>query len=424
MSTRSKVFVIAFSTIVVFYTVVGGILSHAMAYDSKDNKYVQMTIFDAVLRHVVRDYVDEPDLEKVRTGALRGLADGLDPYSAYLTSKQVAAYTPNRKVAGDTGMVVSKVGGFGYVVTVQKGSPADTVGVKAGDFIEYIGKIATRDISLYDLSGELNGDPGTEVEISIVRQGKPIKLKVKRTALSAPVTETKTEAGNTGYIHVTSLAAGKSDEIKTKLSALKAGGAKRYILDLRGAASGELTEAVKVANFFIPSGVIVKKLGHNNEEKEVLSANSANAIVTDAPLVVIIDRTTAGPAEAIASAVLENKRGEVTGEKSFGAGSQQELFPLRDGGGMLLTTIRFASASGKAFLEGGVTPSDEIKRDDSADLSVPDVDSDPSDNNQANPTTPDPKEAAKKAEPPQEDKMLKRAIEILNGAPKAQKKAA
>jgi len=296
--------------------------------------------------------------------------------------------------------------------------------VKSGDFIEYIGKIATRDISLYDLTGELNGEPGTEVEISVVRQGKPIKLKVKRATLSAPATETKTEAGNTGYIHVTSLAAGKADEIKTKLNALKTAGAKRYILDLRGAASGELTEAVKVANFFVPSGVIAKKLGHNNEEKEVLSANSANAIITDAPLVVIIDRTTAGPAEVIASAVLENKRGEVTGEKSFGAGSQQELFPLRDGGGMLLTTIRFASASGKAFLEGGVTPSDEIKRDDSADLSVPDVDSDPADNSQTNPTMPDPKEAAKKAEPPQEDKMLKRAIEILNGAPKAQKKAA
>jgi carboxyl-terminal processing protease len=421
MSTRGKVFVIAFSTIVVFYTVVGGILSHAMSFDSKDNKYVQMTIFDAVLRHVVRDYVDEPDLEKVRMGALRGLADGLDPYSAYLTPKQVADYKPNRKVTGDTGMVVSKVGGFGYVVTVQKGSPADTIGVKAGDFIEYIGKTATRDISLYDLLGELNGDPGTEVEMSVVRQGRPIKLKVKRVALTQPATETKTEAGNTGYIHLTSLAAGKADEIKTKLTALKTSGAKRYILDLRGAASGDLAEAVKVANYFIPSGVIVKKLGHNNEEKEVLSANSANAIVTDAPLVVIIDRTTAGPAEAIASAVIENKRGEVTGEKSFGAGTQQELFPLRDGGGMLLTTIRYASGSGKAFLEGGVTPSDEIKRDDSADLSVPDVDSDPSDNSQANPTTPD--QTPKKVEP-QEDKMLKRAIEILNGAPKTQKKAA
>src|SRR6266481_8980748 len=126
MSTRGKVFVIAFSTIVVFYTVVGGILSHAMSYDSKDNKYVQMTIFDAVLRHVVRDYVDEPDLEKVRMGALRGLADGLDPYSAYLTSKQVADYSKTRNTAtGETGMVISKVGGFGYVVAVQKGSPAD-----------------------------------------------------------------------------------------------------------------------------------------------------------------------------------------------------------------------------------------------------------------------------------------------------------
>ena len=242
MSTRSKVFVIAFSTIVVFYTVVGGILSHAMAYDSKDNKYVQMTIFDAVLRHVVRDYVDEPDLEKVRMGALRGLADGLDPYSAYLTAKQVSEYTPNRKVTGETGMVVSKVGGFGYVVTVQKASPADTVGVKAGAFIEYIGKSATRDISLYDLLGELNGEPGTEVEISIVRQGKPEKLKVKRVTLPAPVTETKTEAGNTGYVHVVSLAAGKSDEIKTKLNALKTSGAKRYVLDLRGTASGDLAE--------------------------------------------------------------------------------------------------------------------------------------------------------------------------------------
>src|SRR5581483_3394234 len=353
MSTRSKVFVIAFSTIVVFYTVVGGILSHAMALDSKDNKYVQMTIFDAVLRHVVRDYVDEPDLEKVRMGALRGLADGLDPYSAYLTAQQVADYNAGKKATGETGMTVSKVGGFGYVVAVQKGSPADTLGIQPGDFIEYVGKNATRDISLYDLMGQLNGAPGTEVDISIVRQGKPQKLKVKRATLSAAATETRTEAGNTGYIHITDLSTGKADEVKAKINALKSSGAKRYVLDLRGAASGDLAEAVKVANFFVPSGTLAKKIGHNNEEKETFTATATNAIVTDAPVVVIIDRTTAGPAEAIASAILENKRGEVVGEKSFGAGSQQELFPLHDGGGMLLTTIRYASPSGKAFMDGG-----------------------------------------------------------------------
>src|SRR5947209_8641769 len=135
MSTKSKVSLIAFSTVIVFYAVIGGILSHAMPYDGKDNKYVQIKIFDAVLGHVVRDYVDEPDLEKVRIGALRGLAEGLDPYSAYLTPQQADDFKTGIKAKGETGMVVSKVIGYAYVVSVQKGSTADQAGIKPGDFI-------------------------------------------------------------------------------------------------------------------------------------------------------------------------------------------------------------------------------------------------------------------------------------------------
>src|SRR5438105_13081334 len=138
MNFKGKILIVTLSAGLAFYAIVGGFLSVQKNVFAKGDPYVQLRIFSEVLRHIVRDYVDEPDLEKVRVGALRGLTEGLDPYSSYLTPEQTKKFQPSRADQAGTGMILSKVGGYIYVVSVLKDSPAEKVGLQDGDFIEYI----------------------------------------------------------------------------------------------------------------------------------------------------------------------------------------------------------------------------------------------------------------------------------------------
>src|SRR5881394_2059967 len=167
MSFRTKFSLIIFSAFVALYAVVGGLLS-SRAQQPANDPGAQLRIFENVLQHIQNDYVDEPNMEKVRAGALRGLAYGLDPYSTYLTPNQVKDYRADgkSKLVG-IGAELSQASSFLYVVAPVKGSPADQSGVRAGDVIEYIDAKATRDISLYDARQLLNGAPGTEVKLRV-----------------------------------------------------------------------------------------------------------------------------------------------------------------------------------------------------------------------------------------------------------------
>src|SRR5436190_22458256 len=137
MRFKTKIAVVVFSTLIAFYAIVGSFMSKSSQVVARGSQYGQISIFDEVLSHIIRDYVEQPDLEKVRIGSLRGLAEGLDPYSAYLTPEQVKKYQPSRADLPGTGMILSKIGGYSYVVAVVKGSPAEKAGLKSGDFIEY-----------------------------------------------------------------------------------------------------------------------------------------------------------------------------------------------------------------------------------------------------------------------------------------------
>src|SRR5262252_10735656 len=132
MRFKAKVSIVFLSTLITLYAIIGGFLSKSGQAVARDSSYAQLAIFNEVLGHIIRDYVDEPDLEKVRIGSLRGLAEGLDPYSAYLTPEQVKQYDPKAN-RGETGLVLSKVGGYAYVVAVLKGTPGEQAGIKAGD---------------------------------------------------------------------------------------------------------------------------------------------------------------------------------------------------------------------------------------------------------------------------------------------------
>jgi len=421
MSFKSKFTLIAISASLAVYTIAGAWLS-TRAQQPANDPGAQQKIFESVLQHIQNDYVDEPNMEKVRAGALRGLAYGLDPYSTYLTSDQVKEYraaAKNNQVG--LGAELSQVASFLYVVAPVKGSPADQAGVKAGDIIEYIDGKATRDISLYDARQLLNGAPGTEVKLRILR-ARPLTLTVKRGSFRAPAAEARMEAGRVGVLRINSLDEGEAADARARLQDLVKQGAQKIVLDLRSVAGGQIQEGVTVANFFIRDGQIAKTIGR---EQKVLKSFEADPKVAlfNGPVVVLIDSGTAGAAEVVASAFLEDKRGDVVGEKSFGAGAEQELFTLRDGDGLLLTTVKWASGSGKPFLgedrsHSGIAPSVEVKRAESQDAG--DIDdltgNDEEKPNQVKPKSPSEPVAPK---PQPEDTQLKKAIELLRDKPAA-----
>lgn len=420
MSLKGKLIVIALSTIIAFYAVVGGFLSVHKDVFAKGDPYVQMRIFGEVLRHIVRDYVDEPDLEKVKVGALRGLAEGLDPYSAYLSPEQVKKFNSSKNDLASTGMVLSRVSGYIYVVAVVKDSPSDKVGLKAGDFIEYIDTLPTRDISLYDAGELLSGQTGSEIEIKVFRRGRPYKTKIKRAVVSQPTIESSLPESGIGYLKITSLADGKAEEVRKQLIELQKKGAQKIVLDLRGAANGSLETGVEIANLFVKSGTLAKSIGHKNAVEKTFEADSSKAIFSG-QLALVIDRSTASAGEVIAAAILANKRGELVGEKTFGAGSVQKLFEIKGGSAMLITVSKYADPNGNPFIKenSGIVPTVEVKNvaaNANAEETLPE------DNDSADPQA--------KAEDPQlpiepagEDLQLKKAIEVLKGV-QAEKKTA
>lgn len=427
MTYRGKFFLAVISAAIAFYAFSGvlmGWYGDISAQQPINDPGAQIRIFESVLQHIENDYVDEPDLEKVRNGALRGLADGLDPYTSYLTAEQVRQYQANGD-AGKAGIGAefSQVSAYLYVVSVVKDSPADKAGLMAGDVIEYIDTKATRDISLYDSKQLILGEPGTKVKLRVLRSGaRPQTLEVARAAFKAPDASVEMKDGGVGVIKVYSLDKGKSQSVRNQLTSLKSKGVKKVILDLRNVGGGDISEAVAVANLFIKDGEIAKVIGRENKVLNTLSAEPENYIY-DGKAAVLIDLGTAGAAEVVAAAFLDRKRGEVIGERSFGAGTEQQLFTLKGGDGFLLTTAKWASADGTPFLaskrtEAGVKPSVEVKRPETPEpveveelVDQQDSEIDPT----APPISEPDDEQPEKPVRQQEDIQLKRALEILNG---------
>jgi carboxyl-terminal processing protease len=411
MSFRNKLILVFVSVGIAFYTIWGGLFS-GYAQQPVNDAGAQIRIFESVLQHIQNDYVDEPNLDKVRSGALRGLAYGLDPYSSYLTADQVKAFQTNKQnTLVGIGAEFSQVS-YLYVISVVKDSPADKAGLKAGDFVEYIENKATRDISLYDARQLLLGENGSKVNLRVLRSGaKPQTISIVRGSYKIPEAEAKVEDGKIGVIKIYSLEDGESNDIRNHVQNLIKQGVQKIVLDLRNVSAGTLKEAVAVSNLFIKDGNLAQVIGRESKVQETFTADPGKAIF-DGKIAVLIDLGTSGAAEVVASAILDRQRGEVVGERSFGAGTEQKLFTLRGGDGLLLTTSKWASANGKPFLgedrtNTGVKPSVEVKRPETPDPIDPEELADQNQNEPSEKATP------KTEKPIQEDVQLKKAIEIL-----------
>lgn len=421
------------SAAIAAYVLIGGLpfvgtLLQTQAQQPINDAGAQLRIFESVLQHIQNDYVDEPNLEKVRNGALRGLVGGLDPYSTYLTAEQVKdinSAKDTKKVG--IGAEFSQVSQYLYVVAVVKGANAEKAGLKAGDLIEYIESRATRDISLYDARQLILGEPGSVVNLRVLRPGeRPQIIKVTRGSYTIPRVATTIEPGRTGVIKIHSLETGEADDVRSQVQGLVRQGIQKIILDLRGVAVGDLAEAAAVANIFIREGDLAKITGRDNQVTKTFTADPAKHLF-NGKVAVLIDFSSAGAAEAVAAAILEHKRGEIVGERSFGAGTEQQLFTLKGGDGLLLTTARWSSPSGKPFLGDdrasvGIKPTIEVKRPDTPEpLEVQELIEQQEENNENPQPTPSPATKPQPEKPAVEDIQLKKAIEILQEKAQAAK---
>jgi carboxyl-terminal processing protease len=359
MPKISKILLLAVSVVLVV-TVFLGVNSNSVSAKSEpqDGAYRQINVYSEVLRHIQTDYVEQPNITAVTNGALRGLLESLDADSSYLTPDDYKAYKADKGGKAQVGINVSKRYGYASVVSVVPGSPADKANISDGDIIEAIGPADTRDISLAMIQLLLEGQPGTDLTLSVVRPRKaaPDKIVLTRVAPSLPpVAETLYENSSILYLKPGVLDHDHVQQIEAKLKAMPKAGNKKILLDLRDVAAGDMAEGTRLANFFLKDGTIAILEGQK-VQKQTFTADASKAINTTAPVAVLVNRGTAGPAELVAAALLDNKRADLVGEKTFGEGAQQKTFELPDGAALILSVAKYESPSGKKLQDDGVTP--------------------------------------------------------------------
>jgi carboxyl-terminal processing protease len=399
MSNKTKAVVLFVSLAIVLFMALGMSGVHA---SSNDGGYRQLQVYSEVLSRVRSEYVEEPNIPLVTDGALHGLLESLDANSSYLTPAQYKEYKQHKTDArGDTGAIVSKRFGYAAVVSVIPGSPADKAGVEGSDIIEAIEGKSTRDMSLAEIHNLLAGQPGSNVTISVVRprRAEPQKIVITRDVIAIPAVSEKMLADNIGLIKVDAFTKGKAQEIAAHIKSLQKAGAKKLILDVRNAAEGDESEGIATANLFLNHGTLSYVQGQKYP-REAFNADPQKSI-TNLPVVVLVNRGTAGAAETVAAAILENARGDVIGDKTFGEGSIQKVIEIPDGSALILSVAKYYSPSGKAIQDSAVTPN-IVVADNSDDNVLPDEDQDTA-----------PPDDTGKAKAPQPDDQLNKAIQVL-----------
>ncbi|HWB83690.1 MAG TPA: S41 family peptidase [Bryobacteraceae bacterium] len=405
MSSRTKYIVVSTSTCLTILLLAGSVLGRsASSQDETNLKHIG--VFADVVSRIQSEYVEEPDMKSVTLGALNGMLEAIDPFASYLNADQYKDYLKNKDLQrADVGLILSKKFGYVGVVGVVPGSPASRASFSTGDMIESIKGIATRDMPLAYARLLLQGDPGTTVELSVVRvrAPEPATVKLTRANLALPAVDNRMLDSQVAYIKPQALTAEKVKETAADIEKAQKQGAKKFILDLRNCALGDPDQGVALANLFLDKGLITYLQGQR-VPRQNFDASPSKAI-TSLPLVVLTNRGTADGAEIAAAALMDSKRAELVGERTYGDASMRRAITMDDGGAIILSVAKYYSPSGKAIQDDGVLPNNQMLEPE------PQVDYD--ENGEPLPEAPD--EAQPQQKNPQDDPMVKKALELLSG---------
>ncbi len=350
--------VLALSAALILVVLFGGFGPAGVSASQSDGAYRQMGVYEEVLHKIQTDYVTDPNMQNVTVGALHGLLESLDADSSYLTQSEYATYLAHQHEGqARIGMDVSKRYGYGSVVAVMPGGPADKAHIEDGDLVESIGGKSTREMSVAMIRLLLEGKPGTPVSFELVRprSPEPEDITLTRTAIVPPALGVdQYENSSILYLKPVILTRERVDDLIARLREMPKDANKKVLLDLRDVAEGDPQQGIRLANAFIQSGTIASLQGQT-VPTETFAADPSK-FVTAAPLVVLVNHGTAGAAEIAAAAILDRKRGDLVGDRTFGEGAEQKTFTLPDGSALLLTIAKYQSPSGNKIEDNAVTP--------------------------------------------------------------------
>jgi len=409
MNRSARIGIITVSVVIFCYAGLGHVLGHA----TDDKAYKSLTVYAEVLQKIQQDYVDDPNMRTVTAGSLHGLLESLDAQSSYLTPREYDEYKKKLQNSGtgETGLTISKRYGYVIVLSVLPDSPGTKAGIRSGDIFESIGGFTTRDMSVGQALNLLTGQPGTGVKVAVIRRGKatPEEVDVVREKMATPKIITQKADPDILVLRLPTLDSGRAEEVRNRLIDAEKQGVHKVILDVRECGRGPVSEAISIARLFVPSGMLTTLRGQT-VSTQVFSAEPKQ-VVWKNPVAVLVDATTSGAAEVLASAILANHRGDVVGERTFGLASEQKLITMDDGAALILTVANYYNPGGKPILEEGVTPSEVVR-------AVPEDDSDSGDEDAA-PAPDTSKEPGLGPRPlSPEDPIFHRALDLLKSPAK------
>jgi carboxyl-terminal processing protease len=359
MNRAARIGIFSLSVVIFFYAAIG----HVLGRTSNDRAYKSLTVYGEVLQKIQQDYVDDPNMRTVTAGSLHGLLESLDSQSSYLTPREYEEYKTKlaNKGTGETGLTLSKRYGYIIVLSVLPDSPGTKAGIRSGDIFESIGGFTTRDMSVGQALNLLNGQPGTGIKVAVIRRGKatPEEVDVVREKLTTLKLIAQKADPDILVLRFPSLDAGRAEEVRNRLLEAEKQGIHKVILDVRECGRGPVSEGISIARLFVPSGTLTTLRGQT-VSAQVISADPKQVIWKN-PVSVLVDATTSGAAEVLASAIVANHRGDVVGERTFGLASEQKLITLDDGAALILTVANYYNPGGKSILEEGVTPTEVVR---------------------------------------------------------------
>lgn len=343
----------------------GSAFAEREAGESTTIPFEGLKTFSEVYGRIRQDYVEPVPDSKLLEDAIRGMLSGLDPHSSYLDQEQY-----NELKVGTTGQFgglgieVGMENGFVKVISPIDDTPAQKAGVKAGDLVIRLDDKPVKGMSLNDAVKTMRGEPGSEIVLTVVRDGveQPLKIKIIRDIIKVKSVKSRILEDGYGYLRISSFQSKTGDSVVEAVGELKKNGdLKGLVLDLRNNPGGVLNAAVAVSDAFLEGGLVVYTDGRVEDAKMKFNA-TAGDIIKGAPIVVLINAGSASASEIVAGALQDHKRAVIMGEKTFGKGSVQTILPTSNGGAVKLTTARYYTPSGRSIQAEGITPDVPISK--------------------------------------------------------------
>lgn len=348
--SRSRIFFLLLSAILVFPLLAATLLRAADASQTQpedDSLYKYLSVFSETLGLVRQAYVDQPDMDTLMAGALDGTTDALDPFSLYVPASEVSGFLQAQAVGKRySGLTLLKERGIAYVVAVEKGSPADVAGVKAGDIVSKVNTRSTRTMPLWEIQELLAGKPGTKIAMELIRVGEPQQISFDLKPFDPPPVSLE-EVEGVPMLRVPTFDEKTAADVKAALTRTPGQVKDKLLIDLRGVSSGQSEVAYAVARLFTSGDLGALK----KRSEELQSFRADEKPVWQGKMVILVDRGTLGAAEVFATVLRQKEKAELVGERTFGHAGRQGAAELSSGGRLLFTEAFYTGPDKKPLNE-------------------------------------------------------------------------